>query len=78
MVEGFQSSGSEQATEEDIAAAIQAHLAAGHSASAAARLVVAQLGVPKRQVYDVAVQLSQELSKDQRSEDQQSDAAQQP
>ena len=50
-----------EATPEEMAAAVQAYLSAGHSASATAKLVSAELGIPKRLIYSLAVQLSQQL-----------------
>ncbi len=46
-------------SEEDLAAALGAAIADGHSASSAVRLVRDQTGAAKRDLYDLAVQLAE-------------------
>lgn len=48
----------EPAGDDDVEAALQAHLDAGASARDAAAAVAAELGVPKRRAYEVATRLA--------------------
>lgn len=61
VIEGQLTGSRAEATPEEMAAAVQAYLSAGHSASATAKLVSAELGISKRLIYNLAVQLSQQL-----------------
>lgn len=60
LIRGAQHGGGEPPDKAQLRAALQRLLDAGESASSAAKLAAAECDVPKKAVYDLAVQLAAE------------------
>lgn len=58
VIEGAPEAGPESFSQEELLAALQQALDAGHSASSAVKVVRASTGAPKRELYPLAVQLA--------------------